>query len=236
MTYNVQWFTGINSQLDMQKQIVNKYHADIIGLQELTTTGRINSIGRKTLAGYENQYISLHKNYLGIASVFPLTDVKCVDFKHQDPEDRKQYNETRAYMIAHLQIGGKTITLINTHLCYLTKTVKLQQMGEIFNRANKSKYVIITGDFNSFEGEYAQMYQRFIDAGYHLANCETKITKTWTDKPTAKWLPQLKFATDNIITSGNIEIKKSMFNKTKFSYPNGCAIDHIPVITRLWIR
>ena len=234
MTYNVQWFTGINSQLDMQKQIVNKYHANIIGLQELTTTGRINSVGRKALAGYDNLYLSKHKNFLGIASVYPLKNVRSHEFTFQDPEDMARYGETRSYMTGSLEVGGKTITIINTHLCYLTSSVKYKQMNQIFRRAQKSPSVIITGDFNCFDDD-SQMFNKFIDAGYNLANCAAKITKTWTDKTSVRRLSQMTFPTDNVITSGDIEIKKVVFDKTKLSYPNGFMIDHIPIIVTLCI-
>ena len=238
MTYNVQWFTGINSQLDMQQKIINKYHAHIIGLQELTTTGKINSTGRKALAGYEYQYLSKHKNFLGIASVYPLKNVQSHEFSCQDPEDMTRYGETRAYMTAEMEIGGKTITLINTHLCYLTPEITFKQMRQIFRRAEKSEYVVVMGDFNTFDGEAGTMYQqfidqRFIDAGYHLANCCPEITKTWTEKPNPKRLSRFTNPTDNIITSGNIRIKKAMFDRTKLKWPDGNPMDHIPIVARL---
>ena len=235
MTYNVQWFSGINNQLAMQEKIVSKYHAPIICLQELTTTGKISSVGKTALADYKYQYQSDHKNYLGIASQYKLKNVRSRDFRHQDPEDMERYGETRAYMTAVLEIDGKRIKLINTHLCFRTPEVKYQQMREIFSSAKRAEYAIITGDFNYFV-EYEEMYKQFADAGFHLANCGTKAVKTWTEKANPKRLSQFTYPTDNIITSGNIRIKKAMFDRTKLKYENGDPVDHIPVVARLYIK
>ena len=146
-----------------------------------------------------------------------------------------KYGETRAYMTATLEIGGNVITLINTHLCYLTPAVKYQQMKELFNRAEKSLYTVVTGDFNCFDGESDRMYKQFVDAGYHLANCNPRITKTWTDKTNPHSLSSFTYPTDNIIVSRNITIKQVRFDKTKLEYPTGDMIDHIPIIVRLHV-
>lgn len=243
MTYNVQWFSNFNSQLEMQKKIIAKYRPHVIGLQELSTNGKINKVGKASLADYPHQYLSKHKNYMGFASVNPLMNVSSHEFSSQDPEDMARYGETRAYMTAKVEIDGKVITFINTHLCYLTQDIKFKQMSQLFRRAQKSEYVVIFGDFNCFmkepgDTEYNRMYKQFVDAGYHLADCspDTGITKTWTDKTAPKSLSQFTYATDNIITSGNIEIKKVTFDKTKLSWPNGSSLDHIPIVATLYIR
>lgn len=239
MTYNVQHFSGINSQVDMQKRIMNKYNANVIGIQELTTTGRINSVGKAALAGYQYKYLSSHKNYLGLASRCMLNNVKSRDFKNQDPEDMAMFNETRAFMTASLEIGNKKIVLINAHLSYLTPEVKFLQMGELFTLANRYTYTVIMGDFNCFADqvgceEFNRMFGQFVNAGYHLAN--GKMRKTWTNKNNPKWLSQFTYPTDNIITSPNINIKKVYFDKIKLSYPNGDMMDHVPIIARLIVH
>lgn len=239
MTYNLQWFAGINGQLEMQKKIIDRHKPDIIGLQELTKDGKICSAGRAMLAGYPYLYLSKHKNYIGIASKYALTNVKAKDFRHQDRQDKAKYGETRAYIRSRLKMYGKTITIINTHLC-LTQEVKFKQMREIFRIAQRHRYCIILGDFNCFmsqpgDAEYNGLYKQFADAGYRLADCGEKITKTWTDKAKARYLSQFTWPCDNIIVSGSIELKKAEFDKTKLSYENGDMIDHIPVVATLLI-
>ena len=241
MTYNVLCFARINKQLEMQKKIINNYNAKIIAMQELSTNGKINAVGKAALADYPYQYMSEHKAYLGFASKYKLTDIKSYDFKAQDPEDTTRYGQTRAYQIASLHIDGRTITLINTHLCFHTQEIKFQQMKELFELAKKYEYVVITGDFNCFmqkkdDAEYTHMYKQFVDAGFYLANCESKITKTWTDKTNPKNLSQFTYPTDNIIVSPNIVLSKVYYNRTKLFYPNGWPMDHIPIVAMLHIR
>lgn len=233
MTYNVQWFTKINSQIDMQHEIIESKKPDIIGIQELTTNGKINAIGRTVLRDYPYKKLSKHKNYLGIASKYPLKNVQSFDFENQDPEDMARFKETRAYQTANIELGGKKILLINTHLCYLTQEIKFKQMAELLDVARKSKYTIITGDFNYFgENEYDAMYRPFVDAGFQLANCNPAETKTWTDKVNPKRLSQFTFPTDNILVYG-IQMKWVKFDRTKIKYRDGHPIDHIPIVARL---
>ena len=146
-------------------------------------------------------------------------------------------------MMADITVGGKTITWINTHLCYLTQSVKFLQMAEVLALAETKDYVIITGDFNSMaetinDTEYTNMFKPFVDAGYNLANCtlERGFTKTWTDSVTATSLSDFSTTTDNIITSSNIQIQSVIYDVTKLSYLDGNKIDHIPLIAELVIN
>lgn len=242
MTYNVQWFTGINSQQAMQQSIINTYNADIIGVQEISTNGTIPSVGQTVLSSYSYQQLSNHKNYLAMMSKFPLSNVVVADFENQDPNDMTQYGETRAYMMADISVGGKTITWINTHLC-LTDEYKYLQMKEIFDIMETKEYAIATGDFNiktynsTSDAPYINMVKQFADAGYNVANNKaTGHTNTHTSATTASSLADLVSPLDDIITTGNIDILSVTFDTTKFSYLNGSAIDHIPVIADLQIN
>ena len=242
MTYNVQWFTGINSQLAMQQKIINDNNADIIGVQELTQNGTISQVGRTVLAPYQYQQLSNHKNYIGMMSKIPLSNVVVADFEVQDPSDMSQWGETRAYMTAEITVGGKTITWINTHLC-LTASYRYQQMQEVFNMMQSKEYAIATGDFNigsyssTSESAYANMIKQFADAGYNVANNRPNgHTNTYTGATSATSLAEFTKPHDDIITSGNIRIVDVKFDTTKLSYLNGSSIDHIPIIVGLVIH
>lgn len=241
MSYNVLCFNRINKQPEMQKQIMDTYNAHLIAMQELSTSGKINAVGKAALADYPHQYLSEHKAFLGFASKYALQDVMARDYSNQDPEDMARYGQTRAYHMATLELGGKNITIFNTHLSFHTPEVKYAQMRELFKKAQKHEYVVILGDFNCFmeaanDKEYRNMYKRFADAGYHLANCVDTITKTWTDKTNPKNLRQFTWPTDNIIVSPNITISKVYYNRTKLQHPNGWPMDHIPVVAMLHIH
>lgn len=241
MTYNVQWFTGINSQLSMQQSIINNYDADIIGIQEISKNGNIPSVGQTVLSPYQYQQLSNHKNYIAMMSKIPLSNIVIADYVNQDPNDMTQYNETRAYMIAEISVAGKTITWINTHLC-LTPEYKYLQMKEVFDIMETKEYAIVTGDFNISDYEaisdpkWVNMIKQFVDAGYNIANNRpTGHTNTYTSAATASSLADLTKPHDDIIVSGNINILSVVFDTTKFSYLNGSAIDHIPISVVLQI-
>ena len=246
MTYNVQWFTLLNSQQTMQAAIINGNNADVIGFQEMSKNGTIPTVGNNVLTAYSTKKLSNHKNYLGMASKLPLSNYVISDFSNQDPQDASQYNEIRAYMVADISAGGKVIKWINTHLCLLTQSIKWLQMSEIKALADgfvaEGYPVIITGDFNSYalsveDDDYINMYKPFVDDGYNLANCDdiTGFTKTWTDSTSATSLSEMTWATDCIIVSSDVSIDSVVFDTTKFSYLDGNPIDHIPIIATLTI-
>lgn len=243
MTYNVQRCRGINSQQTMQNAIFNAYNADIIGLQELGSEISLPSV-LSALDEYAVKQFSNHNNkVLMVKKTGTLSDVVIADFTNQDPLDMSTWNETRAYMKAKITVGDKTITWINTHLCYMTQSVKWLQMNEIFELAEQCDYCIITGDFNSHtvnatSDDYLNMYKQFVDAGYNLANNSPSsgFTNTCTEATTASALSDLTDALDTIIVSSNITINRVTFDTTKFSYLNGQSIDHIPVVARLVVN
>lgn len=244
MTYNVQRFRGINSQQAMQDLIISKYNPDIIGIQELSTDNNIPAVGESMLANYPIRQKSNHQNFVLMATkTHTLSNVVIADYTNQDPQDLSQWNETRAYEKADITVNGKTISWFNTHLCYLTQSVKWQQMGELFTLAEQCPYAIITGDFNSMimsaqADDYINMYKQFVDAGYNLANNSpiAGFHNTFTNATTATSLADLTQAPDSIITTSNIDILSVVFDDTKLSYLNGSEIDHIAVIASLKVN
>lgn len=241
MSYNVQKFGGINAQGAMQNEIINRYKPDIIGMQELGSVTTLPTVGQNMLSPYSVKQLSNHNNKLMLVTKgYLLSNLVIADFQNQDPEDMARYNETRAYMKADIEIGGKMVTLINTHLCYLTSSIQYAQMQELYEIAESCERVIITGDFNSHQtaiddDDYLNMYKPFVMAGYHLANNspESGFTRTYTKASTATSLADFTTAPDTIIVSNNIDITDVTFDITKLSYLNGNAIDHIPVIATL---
>lgn len=236
MTYNPQWFTGINGQQAMQNLIVSRNNPHIIGFQEFSKNGSVSTVASNMLTDYSYTQMSSHYNYLYMASKIPMSNIQMADFVNQR-------GETRAYMKCDIQVDGKTITWINTHLDYQYDSTQYAQMQEIFAIAEQCDYCIITGDFNNWatsiaDADYIGLYKPFVDAGYNLANCtaERGFTKTWTDSSIATSPSEMTYPTDNIITSSNISIDSVTFDTTKFSYLNGNSIDHIPIVAQLTVN
>lgn len=245
MSYNVQHFTGINKQEEMQRQIISTYNPDIIGFQEFSQSDSVPAVAQNVL--YRYQYgVNLYGNKTRMAigqKDYPLSNVVNVEFTTQDPNDMEKYGETRAYMTADITVGEKTIKIINTHLC-LTNEYKYLQMAELLEYASQCEYFIMTGDFNAYaydstsDDEYTQMWKIWHDGGYHCANhqADGSYISTYTSSATAESLADFRSGTDDIITSSNIDIVKTDYDTIKLSYLNGDAIDHIAVISTLVIN
>ena len=239
MTYNVQYFSKINSQSAMQSEIIQKYAPDIIGLQEIGG-GTMPSVGVNVLNGYQYQVLGIQTNKTALASKIALEDATSAIFANQG-------SETRGYNKAYIDFLGKRICWLNAHLEVSNATPRYAQMAELFAMAEQEQYCILTGDFNQYSNstassDWQNMYKQFVDAGYHLANCEdndhfvwtysSKSTATGLDDTTAFYAPNCP---DNIIASSNINIINVSFDDTKLSYLNGQTIDHIPIIAELQI-
>lgn len=243
MSYNVQWFTGINSQETMQNLIIQNNDADIIGFQEFSRNTSVPTVGANILSDYSTIRLGNHINYSAIASKIALSDITIADYATQDTHDVQVWHETRYYMKSYFTQNGRRICWFNTHLCVQNTEPKYAQMLELFNMAEQEEYCIITADFNSFahsveDDDYINMFKQFVDAGYNLANCssESGFTNTYSGSTTAASTSDLTTAPDSIITTGNIDIVSVLFDITKFQYLNGNAIDHIPVVAHLRIN
>ena len=234
MTYNVQWFSGLNANQSMQQNIINAYNANIIGLQELRTS--MPAVGSAVLSDYPYIELGTQTNKTGIASKIQLSNVTSGTFTNQA-------SETRGWQKAYITVDGKTICWINTHLETSSyETVKVAQAAEVFAMVQNETYFIITGDFNTVcksvnDTEYTTIMKQFIDAGYNSANCSEQhgFLDTWTSGSTAggTWYP-----CDHVITSASISIDNVVVDTTKIDMAaqTGQSIDHIPLIAYLTIN
>lgn len=242
MTYNVQHFTYINSQAEMLAKIFGDNDPDIIGIQEISTSRSVPTVGANALVNYPYIELSNHINYNGLASKIALSNVVSTDYQTQDQYDIDTCNETRCYMKCYFTVGNRQICWLNTHLSFHTASARYAQIAELFNIAQQERYVIITGDMNGVpfsteDDDYIYMFKQFVDAGYNLANCSPTagFTKTWTSARYPASLADLTNPYDNIITSGNITIRSVTFDTTKFDYETGNAFDHVPVVAEVTI-
>ena len=237
MSYNVQWFSGLNSNQTMQEGILSTYKPDIIGMQEVTRSDSFPSMATTLLSrDYPSMYLGGQTNKSAIASKKTLSNVSSSDFA-------SQASETRGYQKAYFAVDGKTVCWINTHLeTSDSESAKVAQAEEIFSLVQNEPYFIITGDFNTVcksvnDTEYTTIMKQFIDAGYHSANCSAQhgFLDTWTSGSTAggTWYP-----CDHIITSANISIDNVIADTTKIDVAaqTGQSIDHLPIIAYLTIN
>lgn len=234
MSYNVQWLSGLNSNQTMQREILDEYNADIIGIQEWTTMGTTKPTDMDLFSNYNYSYLGIQTNKTAIVSKPSLTDVEGHVFTTQG-------NETKGYQTCRFDYGDKDILWINAHMFYDDMTIISAQCTEIFNLVQNEPYFIITGDFNikckdTTSAWYTSCMKQFVDAGYNSANCSEQhgFLDTWTD---AKNVSGTWYCLDQIITSPNLEIVEVIVDQIKLDYLDGTnAIDHLPIIARLKIN
>lgn len=238
MSYNVQWFSGLNSNQSMQESILDTYNADIIGFQEFQRAGS-SGIPQMatTLLSADYPYIEMgnYGNKNALASKYAMSDFTTTPHTSQTMDGQ-------SYSTATINVEGKDILLVVSHVTTSDyEATKVEQIQEMFNAVKVYERYIIMADFNTTcksvnDTEYTTIMKQFIDAGCNVANCSAQFgfKDTWTSGSTASgtWYP-----CDNIITSGNIIMKSVVVDETKISVATqtGQSIDHIPIIAYLSI-
>jgi len=147
-----------------------------------------------------------------------------------------QGTNTRYYEKAYVNIGGKRICFVNTHLDLSSS--RNAQFIELLNMLEQEEYFIATGDFN-FEineigdSEYNLSVKLALDRGFNSAQNDDGIFMTWYSAKTVALSTRIN-ALDNIITSQNISISNVHVDITKLTdglcEANDIIIDHLPLV------
>lgn len=233
MSYNVQWFTGINANQTLQEDIFDSYNADIVGLQEYRRSGQdASEMGVSLLEErYGTIYEGTQSNRTAMVSEYALSNVSTVLYT---------VGGVYGYQKAYFTVGSKTICWANTHLNYSDRANKTTQAMEVFNAIKNEQYFVLTGDLNTdctstTDADYVNIIKMFIDAGCHCANCTPQrgFVNTWYEGNT---ISSNAMATDNIITSANISIDNVVVDTSKFDLGSSQTIDHLPLIAYLTIN
>ncbi|MFN2492440.1 MAG: endonuclease/exonuclease/phosphatase family protein, partial [Pyrinomonadaceae bacterium] len=124
MTYNIHVGVGMDKKLDLQRiaEVINTQHPDVVGLQEVDrgvkrTEGRdeISELSRMTGMHYAFAHnLDYQGGQYGVAimSRFPIGAVD-----HRKYENKREA-ERRGMIRVQIEVGGKTINFVTTHLDY----------------------------------------------------------------------------------------------------------------------
>lgn len=230
MTFNIQSWTGINSW-EYIGPIFTNYDVNIIGMQEAHTSNNLTNLG------YIYNAVGVGPNSNIVYSKSVLSDISSKSY------DANHYEGKRGYQKMYITANGKQIAVFNTHLETSTATQwQYPQAEELFNAVSQEEYFILTGDLNTIcqnvnDPSYINIVKPFVDAGYNVANCSPQwgFKNTWTGGTTAEGVWH---ATDNIITSANIQMSNVVVDTTKIAIAeqNELVIDHLPLIAYLKIQ
>ena len=251
MTFNVQKQGQQQSSIPFQKYLLDKYNPDFVGYQEFRDT--INNQNAYDVLNYPYYEDDKDKviNYNGIISKMPFKET--IHNAYTDSVN----GDNNGYQLAIINVNGKEVCFINTHLTTSTfESKKVAQANELFNVAKQYEYFIILGDFNTVcksvdDTEYTTIMEQFVDYGCHSVNCtpQNGFIDTWTGERITYnsgnvvyndigWYP-----CDHVITSSNIDILDFVIDYTKltnkmrdFGLTYTYDIDHLPIIAHLRIN
>ena len=231
MTYNVQNFTGLNADKNMQNDIIEEYEPSIIGLQETGQYFYPSTIKEYMTSDYWGIVCGRQATRTAIASKYGLSNVEYHNFTSLG-------SQVNGYQTAEFKYKGKTIFFVNAHTHSSTDlTINAAQCAELLALVANKETFIIVGDLNTDinnvqSTQYVDCIKPFIDAGYKLANCDSSFIGTWTSGKTEQGI---WYSTDNIICSADFTMSNVRRDTIKITEAGvqDKVIDHVALICEL---
>lgn len=243
MTYNVgQWYIGSGVAVpteekteyyNLQNGILSRNRPDVLFMQEyLNTWCQDGSLASGLINPYfDNQEVTNPQGYIG-HSVCTNGIALSGYTSHNFTTNKGNYP---TFESAQITVGGKAITIVNTHNDY-ELSYQQQEVTDLLAFLATLDSFILCGDFNidlSVEettgDQYLNSVKRFLDTGYNVGNCVVDWISTYygTSSPTGG-----KF-TDQIVTSADIRIDSIYADTAKLTDGINDKIDHLPLIAEI---
>ena len=231
MTYNIHVGVGMDKKLDLQRiaDVINSQHPDLVGLQEVDR-GAKRTEGKDEIAELAkltsmNFAFAHNLDYQGgqygvaILSRFPIGVID-----HRKYENKREA-ERRGMIRIEVDVGGKTINFVTTHLDYQYKDGRVFETEQLLEFLSSQKApLIVVGDFNDEPtGDACKLMLASFQDGWVRSRARGEGLSYPADKPAKR--------IDYIFTrpSDRIRAKKAWTVNT-------LASDHLPVVADLEIR
>lgn len=244
MTYNVgQWYIGDGNRVpttkkteyfNLQDGTFSTYRPDVLFMQEyLNTWCQDGSASSQLLSSYfDNQQstndTSAYKGHSICTNGIPIASYT----SHNFSSNKGNYP---TFESAEIVVGGKTVTIINTHNDYVLSYQQTEVTDLLSFLSNLDSFVLC-GDFNinlstedTTDDQYLNSVKRFLDAGYHVGNCVVDWIPTYYGTAS----PEGGKFTDQIVTSADIRIDNIYADTTKLTDGLNDKIDHLPLIAEI---
>ena len=173
MTYNIHVGVGMDKKLDLERiaDVIMKEKPDLVGLQEVDrgvrrTEGKdeIAELAKLTRMDYAFAHnLDYQGGQYGVA-ILSRTLIQKVD--HQKYENLRE-SERRGMLRVQIDLGGKPIDFVTTHLDYQFADGRLFETEQLLKfLAGVTNPLIVVGDFNDEPSgtSYRLMTQNFDDA------------------------------------------------------------------------
>jgi endonuclease/exonuclease/phosphatase family metal-dependent hydrolase len=231
MTYNIHVGVGMDKKLDLQRiaDVINQQRPDLVGLQEVDrgvkrTEGKdeIAELARMTRMDYAFAHnLDYQGGQYGVA-ILSRTLIKSID--HRMFENKREA-ERRGMLRVEVEIEGKAISFVTTHLDYQFEDGRLFETEQLMRfLADLKGPLIVVADLNDepVGGAYKLMRTIFDDA-WISSRAKGDGFSYPADKPVKR--------IDHIFYRANdrIRAKKAWVVST-------LASDHVPVVSELEIQ
>lgn len=212
-----------NNNLVMQGWLIAAQRPDILGVQEVYVNRkkRINNLLSVRTRNAQHFSFAETIHYDQDDAQYGIGQIS--KYKPEKVTSTPLYSgdkEPRCLQKVEYVIGGKRVSVYNTHFSFESSSVRKQQFAEVvaIMDADKNPYKILTGDFNAKEKEFEVFSEH-----YRVVN--TSETKFYDYSQNIIEMSQI----DNIIVSKNITILNARAIPTKFS-------DHYPLFAFLALK
>lgn len=211
-----------NNNLVMQGWLIANQKPDIIGIQEVYVNNNKNVnnlLSLRTRASQNTAFASTIDYNDG--GRYGIGQISCYK-----PESNEKFaldsggKEQRYLQRVEYRVNGEMVSVYNTHFSYESAAIRKKQFSTVLEKMNadKNKYRILMGDFNSKEAEFAAFLK-----DYKIVN--TSATKFYDYSQNRLSFNQI----DNIIVSKNITILNARAIPTTYS-------DHCPLFAFLSLK
>ena len=231
MTYNIHVGVGMDKKLDLQRiaDVINAARPDLVGLQEVDrgvkrTEGKDEIVELAALTHMEYAFAPNLDYQGGKYGVAILSRVPIKNTEHRMFENRREA-ERRGMLRVEVEIDGKTLHFVTTHLDYQHEDGRLFETEQMLKFLDSVKGpTIVVADLNDepLGSAYKLMRTNFDDA-WVAAGAKTDGFSYPADKP-AKRIDHIFYRTGD-----RIRARKSWVIET-------LASDHIPVMSELEIK
>ena len=251
MSYNVgQWYTGSNRPVpteqkqayyDLQSGIMLRHRPDILCIQEFLNAWCAD--GSLAVNDFLNPYFDTieltnpNSGYIGHAICSNGIQIRNYT-SHNFTTNKGNYP---TFESCEILVGGKVITLINTHNDY-TVSYQTQEVTDLLNFIDSldGGSFILCGDFNNEDSEkittsahYNNCVRRFLEAGYRVGNGAFDWVKTYYGVVAASINGDYS---DSVVCSQDIIIERIYADTTKLTDDISDKTDHLPFIAELIVN
>jgi endonuclease/exonuclease/phosphatase family metal-dependent hydrolase len=220
VSYNIKLGQKLEQAIEEFSQLDELRNADIILLQEMDTEG-VKILAERLKYNYVYYPASVHTKHHkefgnAILSKWPIKDHKKIVLPHENPF-RKQ---KRIAAVATVHIGEYEILAysVHTEIFWLKNPERIEQIEYIAESVpQKSKYVIVGGDFNTeFPRNVRNIEKVFDEAGF------TRVSRGIGSTAMGDPLGLITFEMDHVFTKGLTVVENGKLEEAE-------ASDHLPI-------